>query len=196
MKPLLAAAFVLLATPAFAQRTEFALVAGYTTAGEIEEKALGVQALELDGSFTWGVSAGHSFTPHWGVEVSWLHQESALVLGTSAGSAELFDVNLSQVHGNVVYHFAAEQASLRPFLSAGLGASFLGSRGLESETKLAWAVGAGFKWFPRTNLGARVQARYNPTYLNDTSSDYCDPFGFCQSWLQQFEITGGVVIRF
>jgi len=32
--------------------------------------------------------------------------------------------------------------------------------------------------------------------LNDASSDFCDPFGFCQGSLKQFEILGGVVLRF
>jgi len=34
------------------------------------------------------------------------------------------------------------------------------------------------------------------TYLNDASSDFCDPFGFCQDWLHQLELTAGVVVRF
>ena len=42
----------------------------------------------------------------------------------------------------------------------------------------------------------RAQARYVPTMLNDESSDFCDPFGFCQWSLQKFELMGGVVIRF
>jgi hypothetical protein len=42
----------------------------------------------------------------------------------------------------------------------------------------------------------RFLARYTPTYLNDGSSDFCDPFGFCQEWLHQVELTGGVIFRF
>jgi hypothetical protein len=45
-------------------------------------------------------------------------------------------------------------------------------------------------------IGARLQAKYTPTDLNDKGSDFCDPFGFCQDWLHQFELTGGVVVRF
>jgi opacity protein-like surface antigen len=196
MKPFLAAAIVLLAAPAWAQRTELALLAGYTSAGEIELKAPTIEQLEIAESFTWGLAAGRFFSAHWGAEVSWLRQESALELGTSSGGVELFEVDLSQLHGSVVYQFRAAQARLRPFLSAGLGASFFSSPGLEGETKLAWALGAGLKWFPRESLGVRLQARYNPTWLDDSSSDYCDPFGFCQDSLQQLELTGGVVIRF
>jgi hypothetical protein len=42
----------------------------------------------------------------------------------------------------------------------------------------------------------RLSARYTPTYLHDASSDFCDPFGFCQDWLHQFELTAAVVVRF
>ena len=79
---------------------------------------------------------------------------------------------------------------------AGLGATFLSAEDLESETKLSWTLGAGVKWFPSKRLGARLQARYAPTLLDDSSSDVCDPFGFCQGSLHQFELMGGLVLRF
>ena len=79
---------------------------------------------------------------------------------------------------------------------ARLGATFLSATDLESETKLSWAAGGGLKWFPSKRVGARVQARYAPTVLGDSSSDVCDPFGFCQGSLHQFEFMGGLVLRF
>jgi opacity protein-like surface antigen len=95
-----------------------------------------------------------------------------------------------------VYQLGSDGAGFRPFLTAGLGATRFSASDLESETKLSWALGAGLKWFRSARLGARLHARYNPTHLNDDSSDFCDPFGFCQGWLQQFEVMGGVVMRF
>jgi hypothetical protein len=42
-----------------------------------------------------------------------------------------------------------------------------------------------------------MHIRYKPVILSDGSSgDFCDPFGFCQGTLQQFEFAGGVVVRF
>jgi opacity protein-like surface antigen len=196
MKRLLAVALLLLASPAFAQRSEFALLAGYTTAGEIEKATRGIQEIKYDGSFSWGLSAGHFFTPHLGAEMSWLRQETGLSLSTSSGSARLVDVNLDQIHGSAVYQFGADKARLRPFVSLGLGASFFGGGDLESQTKLSWGLGAGLKWFPRQSLGARLQIRYNPTRLHEVSSGFCDPFGFCQNSLRQFGFTAGVVLRF
>ena len=96
-----------------------------------------------------------------------------------------------------MFQLGAAEARFRPFLSAGVGAARFSATDLESETKLSFGAGAGLKWLPTSRFGARLQARYTPTYLNDSSaSDFCDPFGFCQSWLHQFELTGGVVVRF
>ena len=172
------------------------MLGGYTTAGDIEMKAVGIEDLEVAGSFTWGFQAGRFFSDHMGFEVSWSRQESAIALGTAAGSADLFDMSLSLLHGSFVYRFGTEDARLSPFVLAGAGATFLSADDLESETKFSWSVGAGLKWFPSKRAGARVQARYAPTMLNDTSSDFCDPFGFCQGSLKQFELTGGLVLRF
>lgn len=187
---------LLTASPALAQRTELALLAGYTSAGSIDETAAGIQGLEVGGGFTWGFQAGRFFSPHLGAELSWARQESDLAISTSSGSAELFDVNVGQLHGSFVYQLGGESAQVKPFVFAGLGATFFSSSGLESETRLSWGLGAGLKWFPKKSVGARLQARYNPTQLNDEASDFCDPFGFCQGSLQQFELMGGVVLRF
>jgi hypothetical protein len=192
----LALALVLGASPVFAQRTEIALMGGYTTAGDIDQKAPGIEELEVAGSFTWGVAATRSLTDHFGVEVSWSQQRSALRLGTSAGSAELFDMTLGRLEAGAVYRFGAPPARLAPFLLAAAGVARLDAADLEAETKLAWSLGAGVKWLASERLGARLQVRYVPTVLGGSSSDVCDPFGFCQGLLHQLEITGGVVLRF
>ena len=196
MRRLLTLGFVFLASPSWAQRTELALLAGYTTSGNIEQTAPTIRDLEINGAFTWGLQAGHFFSSKLGAEVSWARQESALALSTSSGSADLFEVNVGQLHGNAVYRFGGEEARFDPFVFAGLGATFFSAPDLESETKFSWALGAGLKWFPARKVGARLQARYNPTQLNDSSSDFCDPFGFCQGSLKQFELMGGLSFRF
>jgi opacity protein-like surface antigen len=189
-------ALLLAAPPARAQRAEVSLLAGYATAGDIDQKAPQFQELAIASSFTWGLTAGWFFTPRLGVEASWARRESALALATRSVETDLFDVNLDQVHGSFVYQFGDADARFRPFLLAGLGAAIFSSPDLDSETKLALAAGGGLKWLPSRRLGVRLQARYNPTHLNDKSSDFCDPFGFCQGWLHQLELMGGMSVRF
>jgi hypothetical protein len=196
MKRLLVLLLLLPAAPVPAQQLEVSAVGGFTTSGSIDHGAVGITELELDSGFTWGLSGGYFFSPRFGIEASWTRQDSGLVLGTSAGSAEMFDVDMDRFEGSFVYQFGGSDARLRPFLSAGLGATTFDAPELDAETKLGLGLGAGLRWFPSGRVGARLQARYRPTYLNDASSEFCDPFGFCQSWLHQFEMTGGIVVRF
>lgn len=190
------AAFLAAAAPAHAQRSELALTGGYTGSGEIDRKTRGVQELKIGGGFSWGFSAARFFSPNVGAELSYAQQEGALVLGTSAGSTELFDTDVGQLHANLVYQLGGESAKLRPFVFGGLGATFFNAPSLDTETKLSWSLGAGVKWFPRKSFGTRIHAAYNPTQLDDESSDFCDAFGFCQGSLKQFELMAGVVFRF
>jgi len=102
-----------------------------------------------------------------------------------------------QLHGDVVYRFGAAGARTQPFVFGGLGATFFQSNDLPTETKLSLGLGGGVKAFVWQDVGLLGQVRYKPTFLNDESAgDFCDPFGFCQSTLQQFEFAGGVVVRF
>jgi opacity protein-like surface antigen len=138
-----------------------------------------------------------SFSPHWGAEVSWTRQSSALQLETGDGSADLFTMSVGQLHGNAVRQFGAADSRLRPFVLAGVGATFLSADDLQSETKLSLAVGGGVKYFPWETIGVRGQVRYKPTLLNDDAADsLCDPFGFCQGTMHQVEFAVGATVRF
>jgi hypothetical protein len=191
-----AAAFLaLLAAPASAQRVELTALAGYTTEGGIENKAPGVQELALDAGFTWGAAAGYFFSDHAGAELSWRRHETALVIGDATGDIEMFDIDKDVLQGSFVYRFGGAEARLRPFLAAGVGATFFSADDLEGETKLSWSAGGGLVWMPARRLGARFEARYAPTILSDSSSTFCDPFGFCQNAFHQFELAAGVVFR-
>jgi opacity protein-like surface antigen len=196
MKRALALLVSLAAAPALSQGFEAGLAAGYTTPGGLAHEAVGVSDLRLKGSFTWGAGASYFFSERLGLEASWARQETAVEIGTPRGRAEMMDAEVDQFHGSVVLQFGSEHAPLRPHLSAGVGAALLSADELQRETKLGFSVGGGIKWMPTRKAGARLQARYTPIHLNDSSSDFCDPFGFCQDWLHQFELTGGVVVRF
>jgi outer membrane protein W len=197
MKKLAAFAFCLFLAPsAWAQKTELALLGGFTSPADLENRAREIEDLKLSSGVTLGGALTRFFSPHLGAEISFAHQKSAIRLTTATDEADLFEVGIGRLQGSLVYRFGAEGARIRPFLSGGLGATFLGSAYLESETKLAWSIGAGLRWFAGEKTGLSLHARYNPTWLNDADSDYCDPFGFCQDSLKQFELLGGLVLRF
>ncbi len=196
MKARLTLLVVLAAAPAFSQGFEAALVAGYTTPGGLPHAALGISDLKLKGSFTWGAGVGYFVSSRFGFEASWARQQSAVEITTARGSAAMLDVDVDRFHGSFVFQLGDEQARLRPFLAAGVGMGSFSAPGVQRETKLSFGVVTGVKWMPAAKAGVRLQARYTPIHLNDSSSDFCDPFGFCQGWLHQLELTGGVVVRF
>jgi opacity protein-like surface antigen len=181
---------------ALAQQNDVTLLAGYTTAGGIDMTAPGIQDLEIAGSATWGLAARHFFSRSLGAEVSWTRQDSALRLGTRDGQADLFDVDVSVLQASAVYRFGWDRSAFRPFLLAGLGATFMGATELEGETKFSLSLGGGVDWSTSERTALRVQARYLHAVLDDSSTDFCDPFDFCQGSLHQFELLGGVVFRF
>jgi opacity protein-like surface antigen len=186
-----------LAQPGWAQSWEVSGLAAYTPSVALDRQAPELSGLDIRGGFTWGVQGARLFTPHWGAEVLWMQQSSALQVGAEAGTAELFTISVRQLHGNVVRDFGRADARLRPFVFAGLGATFFSADDLESETKFSFGLGGGVKYFPWKAIGVRGHFRYKPTMLNDEDAgDFCDPFGFCQGSLQQIEFSGGAVIRF
>jgi opacity protein-like surface antigen len=184
------------AAPALAQQNDVALLAGYRTAGGIDMTAAGIQDLEIAGSATWGLAARRFFSRRLGAEVSWTRQDSALRLSTRDGEADLFDMDVSVLQASGIYRFGWDRSAFRPFVLAGLGATFLDATELEGETKFSLSLGGGVDWATSERTALRAQARYLHAFLDDSSSDFCDPFDFCQGSLHQFELVGGVVFRF
>lgn len=189
----------LIASSAFAQseRWEVSGLVGVTPSVDLDHRARELDDLAIRGDVTWGVQAGWLFTPRWGVEALWMHQPSALELGDATGTVDLFKLAVDQVQGNVLFHFGRADARLRPFALAGAGATIFTADDLPSETKLSFGFGGGIKVLPWRSVGVRAHVRYKPIMLNDEDAlPFCDPFGFCQNWLQQVEYVAGLIVRF
>jgi len=193
----LAVIMILLAhTPARAQSWEASGLFGFTPSAAIDERASDLSDADIRGGFTWGLQGARFLTPSLGAEVLWTQQASAFEVGTSDGKADLFAMTVRQLHGNVVYRLGRADAKWQPFVFGGLGATFFSADAVESETKFSLDAGGGVKFFLSRMIGARAHVRYTPTFINDPSDTFCDPFGFCQGVLHQIEFSGAVVLRF
>jgi len=192
-----AAVAVLIApSTARAQSWEASGLFGFTPSAAIDQRASELSDTDIRGEITWGLQGARFFTHSLGAEVLWTQQASAFEIGTSDGKADLFTMIVRQLHGNVVYRFGSASAKWQPFVFGGLGATFFTSDTVASETKLSLDAGGGVNLFLSRSVGARAHVRYKPTFLNDSSSDFCDPFGFCQGTLHQIEFAAAAVLRF
>jgi opacity protein-like surface antigen len=194
----IALALTSIALPASAQPAmELGGFGGYTPSVTLDEHSAVFTDLKLRGEFTWGINGTRFLTPHWGAEIVFTQQASALETVTEDGAGDLYRIGIGQLHANLVYQFGDVAARLRPFVFGGAGATFFSARDLESSTKASFGVGGGVKYFPWQTVGLRGQIRYKPTWVNDDpDAAMCDPFGFCQGWLMPIEFTAGVLIRF
>jgi opacity protein-like surface antigen len=193
------ATVVCLALPAMAsaQAWEAAVFFGTTPSAGLDRQSPDLEGVDIRGGYTWGLQAARFLTSRLAAEVLWTKQRTALQLTTAAGSVDLFEMTLDQIHGNAVFHLRPRNARTRPFVFAGLGATLLDASYQPRETKLSFGLGGGAEIFFWKTLGVRGQFRYKPTRLADEDTvAFCDPFGFCQGTLQQVDFTVGAVVRF
>jgi hypothetical protein len=187
----------LAAVPAAAQSTELGMMAGFTPAASLERHAPELEGVSLDGGVTFSINGARFLNERWGVAVEWAQQLSGFVIETADAETRLYDMSIAHLHGYAVYRFGEAGAKVRPFAFGGAGATFLWARDLESETKLSFGMGGGLSYFLSRSLAFEGRVTYKPTLMNDSDAgDFCDPFGFCQTTLQQFEFAGGVRFRF
>jgi opacity protein-like surface antigen len=198
MRTIMAGVIVaLVAIPAAAQSTELGMMAGFTPEASLDRHAPELEGASIDGGVTFSISGARFFNEHWGVGAEWGQQFSGFVIETADADTTLYDIGIGHLLGYAIYRFGDTAAKVRPFAFGGAGVKFLWARDLESETKLSFGLGGGLSYFVSRNLAVEGRVTYKPTMMSDSDAgDFCDPFGFCQSTLQQFEFAAGVRFRF
>ncbi len=193
------------AVASWGQSIEITPFVGYKFGGSVpvQSDKIDVNKIEFDDSVSAGINAGFNFTEHFGVEFMWSRQPTKAV-GILPGGGEFSqkaDVNLDQYFGHILYTFRDEDAKLRPFIFGGAGATRLSGMG-SSETRFGFDLGGGVKYFFHPNIGARLQARWTPTYLYSTVGGvWCDWWGWCYTipndhYMNQGEVSAGVIFKF
>jgi hypothetical protein len=203
---------VLLAAPAFAQgKVEVSGFCGWTISDGVGFDAAPVggsvytRADPMDG-VSFGASLGVFITPQAEFEFAWGHRATTLdVSGT--GPVRSGDMTIDNYHGHFVYNFGERETVVRPFVFAGLGATDYGDARFPAKvvagmTRFTGSFGAGVKVFPSRHVGAKAMFRAVPTYVKSGGDGgWCDPSWGCTlvanaQYVNQFEFSGGVVLRF
>ena len=207
---LMAGIVALAATTAQAQdpRVELSGTAGWTfsdgvNVGSIDDSPITIGPKD---AFSWGARIGFMVTPN--VEIGGLFNLQSTDL-----EVEGFDLSATvsqkvyNYHGYLAYNFGESDASVRPYVLGGLGATQYG--GLDTavgttsgETQFSTTWAAGLKIFPGRSFGIRLEGRWTPTYIkSDPEGYWCDPYWGCYTvaeaeYSNQFELSGGITLRF
>ncbi len=194
-KTMMTATFVTLAAgSAFAQdpRVEISGTAGWTFSDGVSGEARTVPGV---GTFD-RVDPKDAF--------SWGAQSTQYELGGTA-TFEVGDVSVRNYHGYLAYNFGDPDATVRPYVLGGLGATQYGTldvnvggidRSVDGDTQFSST------WFPNPRFGLRLEGRWTPTYIkSDAAGWWCDPFWGCYvvgdaQYANQFELSGGITLRF
>jgi hypothetical protein len=210
------------AAPAFAQiKLEGTVLAGWSFSEGVSGRATTITGLgtfdrlEPKDGEVFGLGYGAVYENHTEFGFLWTRQSSKLVVGgssfTGTSDREIGNMSLNNYHGYFGYNFGEQNASFRPFLYGGLGATHFGSVDFSTpvrsgtiggNTQFSTTWGAGVKLFPHRRFGFRASASWTPTYVkSDAEGWWCDPFWGCYvfeepQYSNQIHVTGGLIFRF
>jgi len=209
-KTILAAMLVALAAataPAQDARVELSGTAGWTFSDGVNVGAIDESPIRVDpkDAFSWGARIGFNVTPN--VEIGGLFGMQSTDLEASGIINRSIGQTIYNYHGYLAYNFGDPDASARPYILGGLGATQYGSLdtaagniGGETQFSTTWAL--GLKMFPSPNFGIRLEGRWTPTYIKtDPEGYWCDPYWGCYTvgeaeYSNQYEVSGGIILRF
>ena len=161
-----------------------------------------------------GADYGFNFdllvTENIGLGFEFAEQSSSLEGNIVGGGKQTFtDMKVRNYHGTFTYNLGDPDEKLRPYFLGGLGATQYSPSDIEGQsvggdTRFSSTWGGGVKYFATNNVGLRFGARWTPTYINSEASGlWCSPWYPWNCWVvgspnysNQFELTGGVTLRF
>ncbi len=200
--------------PAHGQNFEVTPLVGGRFAGTMELQQPGIPNYDahLSDSVSFGVAAGYRLDGQDGeghdvIEFRWMRQNSHLGVIQSPPvpspyTSALLRPSISLDHFLVdfTHEYAVPDApSIQPFVSGSVGAALMGTPA-SSETRFAFALGAGVKIFPATHWGFRLKVEYMPIVMH-TNLQTLVCAGSCivvlnGGIMNQFEVSFGPAFRF
>ncbi|MEJ2109436.1 MAG: outer membrane beta-barrel protein [Acidobacteriota bacterium] len=208
---------ILGSTGVFAQENKFEIygLLGYTFSEGVdiqpeEEDDLGIDRLSPNSAFSYGLGMDFLITENFGVGFNFAQEKSKLRARVEGFQGlDITDMDVNNFHGILSYTFGDEDASFRPFVFGGLGATSYSPDSFEERhpqgfSRFSTTWGGGVKYFTTDHLGFRGGVRWTPTHINsDPAGIWCDPWWPWYCWQvstanysHQFEMSVGVVTRF
>ena len=207
---------MVMAASASAQRAEVSGTVGWTFSEGVSGNAVPVPGvgtfdrIDPKDAFSWGLRIG--FLPGENSEIGFLYNQQAtdLELGGTT-TVKLGELKLHNYHGYYAYNFGSAEATARPYVLFGLGATQFGTvsvtatnvrQDIPGETRFSLTSAAGLKIYPNPAFGISLEGRWTPAYIKSEAAGWwCDPFYGCYvlnnaQYANQFELASGISFRF
>ena len=152
---------------------------------------------------------GNNLRGRLGGELRYDYEATNLTL-SSGGTHASFGANTQAIHYDVLYHFASQEATVRPFVSAGAGVKFFRGTGRETEVQPLMGIGLLTKTLdttPLVSVGGGLKFNINHALqLRVEVHDYMTPFPTkvivpsrgtkTSGWLMDFVPMGALALTF
>jgi len=145
----------------------------------------------------------------WGGELRYDYESASLKLSSGSTHAS-FGANTQAIHYDFLFHFASQEATVRPFVSAGGGVKFFHGTGTETVTQPLMGIGLLTKTTdttPLLSIGGGIKFNINRRMqLRVEVHDYMTPFpakviapaqgSKTGGWLMDFVPMGALALTF
>jgi hypothetical protein len=178
--------------------------AGYRFGGEFEDKESG-ETFELDDDASYGLIFNYPYTDFTEWEIYYSQQSTSVDAAGFTNTDNRFDLDVDYLQIGGTYLFEESRAAV-PYFVATVGVTKIDPdlEGTSSDNFLSFGVGGGWKFFPASRIGLRLDGRFLGTFIDSDSNVFCQSGqegGGCAVALKgdlmyQFEVQAGAVIRF
>jgi hypothetical protein len=178
--------------------------AGYRFGGEFEDKESG-ETFELDDDASYGLIFNYPYTDYTEWEIYYSQQSTSVDAAGFTNTDARFDLDVDYLQIGGTYLFEETRAAV-PYFVATVGVTKIDPdlEGTSSDNFLSFGVGGGWKFFPASRIGLRLDGRFLGTFIDSDSNVFCQSGqagGGCAVALKgdlmyQFEVQAGVVMRF
>ncbi len=184
--------------------------AGYRFGGEFEneenvETGQTGQTFELADDASYGLIFNYPYTDYTEWEIYYSQQSTSVDAAGFTNTDNRFDLDVDYLQIGGTYLFEETRAAV-PYFVATVGVTKIDPdlEGTSSDNFLSFGVGGGWKFFPASRIGLRLDGRFLGTFIDSDSKVFCQSGqagGGCAVALKgdlmyQFEVQAGVVMRF
>ncbi|MDP6436929.1 MAG: hypothetical protein QF790_04525 [Gammaproteobacteria bacterium] len=177
--------------------------ASYRFGGTFENEDTG-EDLDLDDSSSLGLIFNFPASSQTEWEIYYSRQETDADEAGFVGTGDRFDVDMQFLQVGGTYLFDRTDTSV-PFFVATAGVTTIDPDipGGESDSFLSFSVGGGWKYFPDSRVGVRLEGRILGTFISSNTDVFCQSgvgaectFEVSGDVLYQWDMQAGIIFRF